>query len=117
MIRRPTQPIQRCLCSRCAIMLAAAPISTTDSSRPMIRMFGVVLGGAGHRQDVVERHRDVSHHDLPDRGAERLVCAASAGPASSASSGATSSVPCERSSRNIFQQTHSSGRRRPGSGR
>ena len=43
---------------------AATPISAIDSPA-RTRARSVLARGAGHRQHVVERHRDVGDHDLP----------------------------------------------------
>jgi hypothetical protein len=52
-------------------MLAAAPHQDDGQQQADDQDGRVVLGGASNGEDVVERHRDVGDHDLPDRSAYR----------------------------------------------
>ena len=54
-----------------ARMLAAMPMSATDSRRPITRMPGCP-GRPRNRKDVVEAHADIGGRDRPGRPGEAL---------------------------------------------
>ena len=96
--------------------VAAMPISAIDRTRPMISTVGWSCAAPGHGQHVVERHRHVGDDDL-GRGLARRSCAAPRRQPCRRRSGRRRPAPpggllrphgWSRSSRHIFQQTHSS---------
>ena len=75
MIASPIQLIQRGRVSRPAISATARAHEGDRDDEPDHQHQSIAFCGAGDREHVVERHRDVGDDDLDERGRELMVAA------------------------------------------